>query len=226
MLRFAVSKGFGAGIDGGSANDSSGVGTGGAPVRRRGVGIGRPGGARWGPRSERRPATPHNALTPRRGPATARGISPCRVRRSNLSRGRRRAPISASRLRGSRQATRMTPVDAGTRDRASFERPGREARRRTVGPPVRPEPATPHSTQTPGGAGYGRENFTVSRAPPEKVARGPDRRSGSSGFEGPGGARWGLPSGQRRQPHISRSPPKGSATAGRVSPCRVRRAEP
>ena len=42
--------------------------------------------------------------------------------------------------------------------------------RRMVGPPIRPEPGTPHSTRIPKGTGYGRENVTVSHAPPGTIA--------------------------------------------------------
>ena len=44
-------------------------------------------------------------------------------------------------------------------------------RRRMVGPPIRPEPETPHSTLIPKGIGYGRENFTVSHAPPGTITK-------------------------------------------------------
>ena len=51
------------------------------------------GGARWGPQSEQRSATPHSAQS-QRDPATAWGMTPCRVRRPEVSSavGARRGP--------------------------------------------------------------------------------------------------------------------------------------
>ena len=45
------------------------------------------------------------------------------------------------------------------------------AGRRMVGPPIRPKPATPHSALIPKGIGYGRENVTVSHAPPGTITK-------------------------------------------------------
>ena len=226
----------------GSANDPPGERADRQAVRFgvAGIVVEGPVGARWGPRSERRSATPHNALTPRRGPATARGISPCRVRRWNRSRAGRSAP--------------SPPWVAGSRE-------GRPRVRRR--PSVNPRSRRPGSAVAHGGASRPAETGNpTKRADPrrgrlrqgefhrvacaggtvaERVGRRhprrgwPDRGMGDPGdppvagepaISSSGkrcGARWGLPSDRSRQPHIALRPPKGPATAGRVSPCRVRR---
>ena len=53
--------------------------------------------------------------------------------------------------------------------------------------------------------------------------RGPDTRGASASASArPGGARWGLPSGRTRQPHIALSSSAGRVTAGGFSPCHAR----
>ena len=75
--------------------------------------------------------------------------------------------------------------------------------RRTVGPVPRPKPATPHNARAPEGAGYGRRNITVSRAPPGNIASRPRARRRRGAWNRCRG-RGGFP---RERHHEGRHPP-------------------
>ena len=141
--------------------------------------------ARIRPRHSARAGPPKGpGIASRPGSRQRSGRPPGGDREPRLHRGHGEGDGGGTRGNGERLETRRFNEDFDE-ERVRRRRSGGQLEPdtgwRTVGPVPRPKPATPHNTRAPEGAGYGRRNITVSRAPPGSIASRPrtHRRRGA-----------------------------------------------